>query len=58
MDIKYLTVREFVKKGHIVIQNIRIDSMLADRLTIGLRPIDFKRHAANMGVVESFDSLC
>ena len=57
MDIKYLMVRELVKQGHIVTQNIRIDSMLADPLTKDLRPIDFKRHAANMGMVESFDSL-
>ena len=58
MDIKYLAIEELVKKGHIVIQNIRIDSMLADPLTKGLRSIDFKLHAVNMGIVESFDYLC
>ena len=48
MEIKYLTVKDLVKKEDIVIKHIRTESMLADPLTTGF---------VNMGVVKSFDSL-
>ena len=57
MEIKYLTVKDLVKKGDIVIEHIRTESMLADPLTKGLKPITFKEHVVNMGVIKSFDSL-
>ena len=57
MEIKYLTVNNLVKKLDIVIEHIRIEFMLADPLTKGLKPIVFKEHVVNMGVIESFDSL-
>ena len=55
MEIKYLTVKDLMKKGDIVIEHIRTESMLADPLTKGLKPKSFKEHDVNMGVVESFD---
>ena len=57
MEIKYLTVKDLVKKWDIVIEHIRTESMLADPLTKCLKPITFKEHVVNMGVIESFDSL-
>ncbi|RVW64728.1 Retrovirus-related Pol polyprotein from transposon TNT 1-94 [Vitis vinifera] len=57
MEIKYLTVKDLVKKGDIVIEHIRTESMLADPLTKCLKPITFKEHVVNMGVIKSFDSL-
>ncbi|RVW93789.1 Retrovirus-related Pol polyprotein from transposon TNT 1-94 [Vitis vinifera] len=57
IEIKYLTVKDLVKKGDIVIEHIRTESMLADPLTKGLKPITFKEHVVNMGVIKSFDSL-
>ena len=58
MEIKYLTVKDLVKKkGDIVIEHIKTKSMLANPLTKGLKPITFKEHVVNMGVIKSFDSL-
>ena len=57
MEIKYLTVKDLVKKGDIVIEHIRTEFMLADPLTKCLKPITFKEHVVNMGVIKSFDSL-
>ncbi|WKA10964.1 hypothetical protein VitviT2T_028504 [Vitis vinifera] len=57
MKIKYLTVKDLVKKGNIMIEHIRIGSMLADPLTKGLKPITFKEHVVNMSVIKSFESL-
>ncbi|KAL6335669.1 hypothetical protein AAG906_032854 [Vitis piasezkii] len=57
MEIKYLTVKELVKKRDIVIEHIKTESMLVDPLTKGLKPITFKEHVVNMGVIKSFDSL-
>ena len=57
MEIKYLTVKDLVKKGDIVIEHIRTKFILVDPLTKGLKPIAFKEHVVNMGVIGSFDSL-
>ena len=57
MEIKYLSVRDLVKKGDIVIEHIDTESMLADPLTKGLRPVTFKKHVDNMGILGSFDVL-
>ena len=60
-SIIYITAesdfKDLVKKGDIVIEHIRIESMLADPLTKGLKPTTFKEHVVNMGVIKSFDSL-
>ena len=57
MEIKYLTVKNLVKKGDIVIEHIRTESMLAGPLTKCLKPIAFKEHVVNMSVIKSFDSF-
>ena len=57
MEIKYLIVKDLVKKWDIVIEHIRTESMLDVPLTKGLKPITFKEHVVNMGVIKSFDSL-
>ena len=57
VEIKYLTVKDLVKKRDIVIEHIRTWSMLVDPLTKCLKPIAFKEHVVNLGVIESFDSL-
>jgi hypothetical protein len=55
LELKYLTVRDFVKKNDIIVEYIGTNFMLADPLTKGLRPIVFKNHVENMGIVSSFD---
>ena len=57
MEIKYLTIKDLVKKRDIVIEHVRTESMLDDPPTKGLKPITFKEHVVNMGVIKSFDSL-
>ena len=57
MEIKSLTVKDLVEKGDIMIEHIRTESILADPLTKGLKPIAFKEHVVNMSVIEYFDSL-
>ena len=56
-ELKYLTVRDLVKKGDIVVEYLNTESMLADHLTKCLRPICFVRHVENMGILHSFDVL-
>jgi hypothetical protein len=55
LELKYLTVRDLVKDGTIVVEHIDTNSMLADPLTKVLRPTVFKSHVGNMGIVSSFD---
>ena len=57
IEIKYITVRDFVKNGSIVIEHIDTDNMIVNPLTKGLRPTVFSRHVESMGVMESFDAL-
>ena len=57
LELKYLTVRDLVKNGDILVEYINTDSMLADPLTKGLRPMVFKRHVESMGIVSSFHVL-
>ena len=57
LELKYLTVRDLVKDGSIVVKHVDTNSMLVDPLIKGLRPIVFKRHVENMGIVSSFDIL-
>ena len=56
-DLKYLTIRDLVKKGDITVEHIDIESMLADPLTKSLRPICFIKHIENMGILSSFNVL-
>lgn len=56
IDIKYL-VRDRFKEGHMKIEYISTNAMIADPLTNGLTPKVFKTHVANMDIVESFDSF-
>lgn len=55
MEIKYLTVRDLVKKGDIIIENCKTELMLADPLTKGLSASLFNKHVVDMGILESFD---
>ncbi|KAM1561755.1 hypothetical protein ACFX1Z_004844 [Malus domestica] len=55
MDVKFLKVREKVKKGEIEIQYLSTTAMIADPLTKALPNIVFKGHVEQMGVLESFD---
>ena len=57
IKIKYLPVRDFVKNGDIFVQHIDTDSMIADPLTKGLRPIIFSKYVESMGIMGSFDAL-
>ena len=55
IDIKFLVVKERVQSGLISIENIGINSMIADPLTKGLPPKVFHEHTAHMGVVSLQD---
>ena len=57
MDIKYLKVRDEVRKGTVDIQNINTEMMTADPMTKALSVGVFKRHVHKMGIRESFDSV-
>lgn len=55
MDVKFLKVKEQVKKGVTEVQYISTTLMLADPLTKALPVGEFKLHVAWMGVLEGFD---
>ncbi|KAM2043175.1 hypothetical protein ACFXTI_036479 [Malus domestica] len=57
MDIKYLRVRDEVRKGLINIVHIGTNAMIADPMTKGLPVGVFKKHVHNMGMREDFDSV-
>ncbi|KAM0964081.1 hypothetical protein ACFX2I_022958 [Malus domestica] len=57
MDIKFLKVRDEVKKGTTDIEYINTSLMVADPMTKALPVGVFKRHVFNMGVREFFDSV-
>ncbi|XP_062118466.1 uncharacterized protein LOC133832098 [Humulus lupulus] len=57
MKIKYLTVRDLVKKGNIVIENCKTELMLANPLTKGLSASLFNKHVVDVDILESFDLL-
>ncbi|KAM1185013.1 hypothetical protein ACFX2G_014666 [Malus domestica] len=57
MDVKFLKVREKVRKGAIQVEHLSTNAMIADPLTKAL-PIGvfkFKAHVSRMGVLETFD---
>ena len=51
IDIKFLIVKKRVQSGHLSIQHIETNSMIADSLTKGVPPKVFHEHTAHMGVV-------
>ena len=53
IDIKYHVVKDRVQDQTIKIEHISTKAMLADPLTKGLPPNQFKEHIAGMGVLES-----
>ncbi|KAM1128224.1 hypothetical protein ACFX15_037517 [Malus domestica] len=55
MDVKFLKVREQVKKRVIEVQHISTTMMIADPLTKALSIGEFKKHVSSMGVLEGFD---
>lgn len=57
IDLKFFKVREWVDNGDVVYEYIGTSNMLADPLTKGLRPVEFDKHVADMGVLSSFDVL-
>ena len=52
MELKYLSVKDEVKKGTIHIQHIGTKYMIADPLTKGLSPKIFSEHVVNMGIID------
>ena len=51
IDIKFLVVKERVQSGHISIEHIGTNSMIADPLIKRLTPNVFHEHTAYMGVI-------
>lgn len=48
IDIKYLAIREHVKEKKVVIEHISTELMIADPLTKGMPPKNFKDHVVRM----------
>ena len=52
MDLRYLSVKEEVKKLKVLIVHISTNLMIADLLTKGLPPITFSGHVEHMGIMD------
>ena len=52
MDLKYLSVKEEVKKHKMSIEHIGTDTMIADSLTKGLPSKIFIGHVERMGIID------
>ena len=50
IDIKYLAIKERVKENKVVIEHVSTELMIADPLTKGMPPKQFKDHVINMGL--------
>ena len=50
IDIKYLAIRERVKKHKVVIEHISTELMVVDDLTKGMPIKKFKDHVTNIGL--------
>ena len=50
IDIKYLALKEWVKANQVVIEHISTKEMLADPLTKGMHPKEFKDLAPRLGL--------
>ena len=57
IDIKFLIVKERVQSGHISLEHIETNSMIADLLTKGLTPKVFHEHTASMRVISFKDIM-
>ena len=57
MKIKYLTVKELVKKYDIIVEHISTDDIVVDPLTKGLRPNVYQKHILSMGLAKFRDAL-
>ena len=56
-EIKYVVVKDLVKKEDIIIEHIQTDAMLVNPLTKGLKFVVFAKHVENIGLLQSFDVL-
>lgn len=56
IDLKYYSVRKRFKYGEVEIINIDSEDQLADSFTKALAVGTFKKHCANIGVLEKLDS--
>jgi hypothetical protein len=54
IDIKYLRVREYIKRNEVLIEHISTELMIADPMTKGLPVKLFKSHVEHMGLIDSF----
>ena len=54
IDIKYLRVRENIKRHEVFIEHISTELMIADPMTKGLPVKLFKSHVEHMGLIDSF----
>jgi hypothetical protein len=54
IDIKYLRVRENIKRNEVFIEHIRTELMIADPMTKGLPIKQFKSHIEHMGLIDSY----
>ena len=50
IDLKYLVVKDEVQKQRVSIMHIRTELMIANPLTKGLQPKQFKEHVQRMGL--------
>ncbi|PKI44464.1 hypothetical protein CRG98_035138 [Punica granatum] len=50
IDMKYLSVREYIKKGAVIIEHTSTDAMIADPMTKGLPVKQFIGHVGCMGL--------
>ena len=57
LELKYLIIRDLVKKRDITVEHIDIESILADLLTKTLKPMCFIKLVENMRILNSFDVL-
>jgi hypothetical protein len=54
IDIKYLSVRDNIKRHEVFIEHISIESMVADPMTKGLQVKQFKGNVDHMRLIDSF----
>jgi hypothetical protein len=54
IDIKYLRVRENIKRNEVFLEHIRTELMIADPMTKGLPVKQFKSHVEYMGLIDSY----
>lgn len=53
LELKFLVVKEHVKKNYVSIEHISTKLMIADPLTKGLAPKVYNEHVERMGLVPS-----